>query len=148
MSFPERAALLARLALMRPEDQVRLPAFRETFLARLAPERLRVDLRNLGILFGLAVAEIPSFTEGEGPAPSWPIGLRAAGDDLRSSQQLLLELAQGLLAAAPPGSGATQRRARAMREIAGEIGRLADRLAALRPKRGKASRKTPPEGPA
>lgn len=38
------------------------------------------------------------------------------------------------------------RRARAFEEIAGEIGRLADRLEGLRPKR--ASRRKLPEGPA
>jgi len=146
MSFPEHAALLARLALMRPEDRVRLLAFRETFLARLTPERLRVDLRNLGILFGLLVEELSS--SAEGPAPAWPICLRAAGDDLRTSQQLLIELAQGLLAAAPPGSSAPRRRARAIRAIADEIGRLADRLGDLRPKRGKTPRSTPPKEPA
>jgi hypothetical protein len=42
MSFPERAALLARLARILPEDRTRLMAFRETFLVRLTPdERLR-----------------------------------------------------------------------------------------------------------
>lgn len=145
MSFPARAELLARLALIRPEELTRLMAFRETFLARLTPERLRTDLRHLGILFGLLVKRTSFPPSAESPAaPGWPAGLRAAGDDLQASQHLLAEVAEGLLA--EPSGGAHHRRARAIQGIADEIGRLADRLAALRPKRARA--RTAPKGPA
>lgn len=137
----ERAELLARLALTRPEELVRMMAFRETFLARLTPQRLRTDLRNLGILFGMLVRETTFPSSLEGQARGGLADLDAAGGDLRACQQFLIDLAQGLLAAGPPG--AAHRHARVLQGIADEIGRLADRLAALRPKR---VRKAPGSG--
>lgn len=79
MSFPQEAELVARLALVHPEERARLLAFRETFLVRLGPEPLQSGLRNLGLLFGLLV-EQASASAG---APGWPAGLRACGRPAR-----------------------------------------------------------------